>query len=151
MTWLGMTVLVDFFIVPTVFRTVPDFFVAGELGIQLFKRFNIVELILAIFLGGLGLFYIKQVPTQRWFIITPILLFSIVALYCWYLTPKIAELTAAWAYADKMGTLGAKGAEDIQQLHQTYHRTYVGIDSVKLLLLFIQGLGLGLQMSRRPK
>lgn len=130
--WLGWTVLVDFFLVPAVFATIPDFFLAGNMGIQVFSRLNRLEFPLASILLGLAVLDVRR---RRWTIPVNVALVGIAGVYLFSLTPKIAELTGVWAYAEKMGTLGTAGAADVQQLHQQYHRTYVAMDIVKLLLL----------------
>jgi hypothetical protein len=130
--WLGWTVLVDFFLVPAVFATIPDFFLAGEMGIQVFSRLNRLEFPLASILLALAVLDWRQ---RRWPIPVNVALVGLAGVYLFSLTPKIAELSGAWAYAERMGTLGAAGAEDVQQLHQQYHRTYVALDTVKLVLL----------------
>ena len=133
--WLGWTVLVDFFLVPAVFATIPDFFLAGEMGIQVFSRLNRLEFPLASVLLALAALDARR---RRWPIPLNVALVGITGVYLFSLTPKLTELTATWAYAEKVGTLGAAGAADIQQLHQQYHRTYVAMDVVKLILLTVQ-------------
>lgn len=149
--WASWTVLVDFFLVPAVFQTIPQFFLAGEMGIQVFSRLNKLEFPLACVLFGLLVWKLKEFPRLRWLVPLNLLLVGIAGIYLFSLTPKIAELTGAWEYADKMGTLGAKGYEDIQQQHQTYHQIYVVTDTVKLLLLLVQASWLGVFVSKRPQ
>jgi hypothetical protein len=130
--WLGWTVLVDFFVVPTVFRTISNFFEAGDLGIAVFSKLNNLELIVATIILGLLSLEIKK---NKVFFILSILTWSIVMFYFSYLTPKIITLTELWKTAESTGTLGVSGIADIQATHQTFHKLYVGLDSVKLLLL----------------
>lgn len=47
--WFFSTIVVDFFAVPNVFRTVTNLYEAGRVGIKIFARFNILELIFAVF------------------------------------------------------------------------------------------------------
>ena len=48
-----------------------------------------------------------------------------------------------WKEAELVNKLGIAGINDIQQEHRSYHRMYVGLDSLKLLILsFILGLSL---------
>lgn len=148
--WLGWTILVDFFVVPTVFQQVPDFFVAGNLGVAVFTKLNRLEFPLASTLFALLCLHIKQTKTQHFLAIVSLVLLSIAGLYLFSLTPKITELTAAWEYAEKMGTLGQSG-EDVQQLHQSYHKTYIWLDTVKLLLLGVQLIFLGLFLSKKTR
>ena len=44
--WWGWTAIIDFAVVPTVFAIVNDFFNAGELGIALFSKLNLLEVII---------------------------------------------------------------------------------------------------------
>jgi hypothetical protein len=148
--WLGWTILVDFFVVPTVFQQVPDFFVAGNLGVAVFTKLNRLEFPLASSLFALICLHIKQTKRQHYLAIISIVLLTIAGLYLFSLTPKITELTAAWEYAEKMGTLG-QGGQDVQQLHQSYHKTYIGLDTLKLLLISIQLIVLGLFLSRKTR
>lgn len=150
-TWAAWTVLVDFFVVPTVFQTIPQFFLAGELGVQVFSKLNRLEFPLACSMLALLLWRLKATPGLRWLVPVNLLLVGIAGIYLFSLTPKMIELTGAWEYADKMGTLGAQGHVDIQQQHQTYHRVYVITDTVKLALLLFQTAWLGVFLSRRAQ
>jgi hypothetical protein len=67
------------------------------------------------------------------------------SLLCWiiaifyfsYLTPKLIELSQLWKQSDLQGITSAGLIRDIQQEHQFYHRIYIGIDSLKLLILTV--------------
>lgn len=132
--WWGWTALIDFAVVPTVFRTIHDFFNAGELGIALFSRLNIFELIVSTIL--MGLFW----RLAKWRFALLAVAWIIVLVYFFYLTPKITHLTALWKEAESLKQVGIAGIQDIQQEHQLYHRIYVGLDSLKLLILtFVLG------------
>ena len=63
--WWGWTALTDFAVVPTVFQVVPDFFIAGELGIALFLKLNLLEVIVASLLVGLSVLQIKKNHTEK--------------------------------------------------------------------------------------
>ena len=148
--WFGWTVLVDFFVVPAVFAHIPEFFMAGNLGLALFTRLNTLEFPLACLLFVLSVLHLKRHGTLKSFVLMSFLLMGIASLYLFSLTPKLTALTEAWEYAERMGTLGT-GGEDVQQLHQSYHRTYVTLDAVKLALLGAQMLLLGVFLSRRTR
>ena len=62
-------------------------------------------------------------------------------IYFSYLTPKLEELTEMW----KISEAGKEiPVSDIQQEHQYFHRLYVAIDSVKILILiFMMGATVG--------
>jgi hypothetical protein len=148
--WLAWTVLVDFFVVPSVFQNIPEVFMAGNLGVVLFSKLNHLEFPIASILFALAYWHTRKTGTLKLVILTSFVTLGIAAIYLFSLTPKLASLTAAWEYAEKVGTLGPAG-EDVQQLHQNYHRTYVALDSVKLLLLLIQLTVLGVFLSRRSR
>jgi hypothetical protein len=135
--WWGWTVLVDIFIVPTVFRQIDDFFKAGDLGIAVFSRLNNLELIVSSVLVGI-LAYQCKINKNAWKLLALSLVSWIIAVtYFAYLTPKLIELTALWKQTDLMGLTSVAGIPDIQQEHQYFHNLYIALDSVKLGLLTI--------------
>lgn len=141
--WWGWTALTDFAVVPTVFRIVPDFFVAGELGIALFSKLNLLEVIVASVLVTLSVFHLRKFHSGKIQLFCAAATFIIVMFYFSFLTEKIVTLTELWKRADQSGQMGIAGIVDIQQEHQFYHRIYVGLDSLKLLCLtFILGMSL---------
>lgn len=96
-----------------------------------FKKLNILEMIISLIIFGLSL-----VPKRsRLFIATSVILVIIAQSYYFYLTPKIQILTEWWKEAESLGLISIHGVADIQQEHQKFHRLYVSIDSTKLLLL----------------
>jgi hypothetical protein len=138
-TWFGWTVLVDFFIVPTVFTEIDDFFKAGALGISVFSKLNNLELIAASFIMGLAVMNFDLKRSSILSLATAILL-GITSLFMFsFLTPKIIYLTELWKTADMMGLVGLSGIADLQQEHQFYHRIYIGVDTLKMLLLIYLG------------
>lgn len=132
-SWLGMSILVDFFVVPTVFSHIDDFFMAGDLGIALFTKFNRVEIILAS-----TLISISALRTRLSLLMLSIFLWIIAMTYFLYLSPMIETLTELWKKAEEMGLVSIAGIADIQVEHQRYHKAYILIDSIKMaLLLFV--------------
>ncbi len=128
--WWGTTSIIDFVVVPTVFSVINDFFNAGELGIALFRKFNFFELFFAISI------LVFEWRTKNKFILTSIFLaLFIVIIYTTTLTPHLAQLSRWWKEADSQGLTSIYGVKDIQQEHQFYHRLYVSLDSLKLLIL----------------
>jgi len=139
--WWGWTALIDFAVVPTVFNVINDFFNAGELGIALFSKLNLLELLLSSLLIVVSLIQFKNIKRGRIQLALGISSWMIVMFYFSYLTPKIINLTDLWKEAEALNKIGIAGINDIQQEHQFYHRMYVGLDSLKLLMLsFILGL-----------
>lgn len=133
--WWGWTILTDFFVVPTVFKTINDFFNAGELGVALFGKLNSLEVIVGFLLVILNILRFKQKKTSKLILILSGFTFLIVCFYFFYLTPKLSELTLLWQKAEAVGSQSINGILDIQQEHQYYHQLYVRVDSLKLLLL----------------
>ena len=141
--WWGWTAIIDFAIVPTVFKVINDFFNAGELGIALFSKLNLLEVILASLLVVVAALQLKQEARGKIQLFLACSAWLIVIFYFSYLTPKLIELTDLWKEAELVNKIGIAGINDIQQEHQSYHRMYVGLDSLKLLILtFILGMSL---------
>lgn len=134
LVWLALSSLVNFVVIPSVFSVVNDFFLAGNLGVTVFTKFNRFEFLFASTLVVLTLFEFKRTRQGLVPILISLLLLLISGSYLFYLTPKLSQLTTAWEYAQTMGTIGS-AESDLQSLHMMYHRTYIGLDSVKLLLL----------------
>lgn len=130
--WIGWTALVDFIVVPGVFRNISNFFEAGDLGVYLFQRLNSLEVVIGSAVVALLIFIFRRNRRALPLLVGSLLLMIIVLTYFTWLTPKIAELSELW----KMSEAGkAIAVTDIQQEHQSYHRIYVIMDSVKLLVL----------------
>lgn len=140
--WWGWTVLTDFVVVPTVFRTIHDFFNAGELGIALFSRLNSLELIVSSLLIIITALKLRSSKQMLLFFIPALLCWMIVMFYFSYLTPKIVTLTELWKEAERAGVSSLGNIPDVQQEHQFFHKLYIRIDTVKLIILTLL-LGLG--------
>lgn len=135
--WWGWTVLVDMFIIRTVFATIENFFQAGDLGIAVFSKLNNLEVIVSTALVAILSYQFTKNKK-----VLPLLIMSVVAwivamTYFAYLTPKLVYLTELWKKTDLMGLAGTSAIPDIQQEHQFYHRLYIGVDSFKLVLLTV--------------
>lgn len=139
--WLGWTSLVDFVVVPAVFRNVHDFFEAGDLGVLLFTKLNSIEVVIASVVFAV---LVLNFRTNRHSF--PLLLGSFLALaiafaYFLWLIPKLAHLTELWKLAEAGKTVGLA---DVQQEHQYFHRLYVTLDTVKIFILtLLLGLTIG--------
>jgi hypothetical protein len=130
--WIAATCLVDFMVVPLVFKHTPDMMKAGLLAVDLFKRFNIVELVLSLLLG-LNQFYLrKNLMTTLLQFMLSIFLFLLISFFLFWLSPSI-EATANVIIS--AGTTGAP-SESLAYFN-TLHSSYVTLDSVKLLVLLI--------------
>ena len=133
--WWGWTVIIDFAVVPTVFKVINDFFNAGELGISLFSKLNNLELIFSALLVAVGVYELKSLKVGKLQLVLISTAFLIVLTYFFYLTPKLTSLTELWKKADAVNSVSVAGITDIQQEHQFYHKIYVTLDTIKLLLL----------------
>lgn len=139
--WLSWTVLIDFVVVPTVFSVINDFFNAGELGISLFSKLNLLEVVLSSLLIVILALSLKQSGKGKIQLALACSSWLIVMFYFSFLTSKITFLTGLWKEAELTNQMGIANINDLQQEHQFYHRIYVGLDSLKLLILtFILGI-----------
>jgi hypothetical protein len=148
--WTSLTIMVDFIVIPNVFQNIPNFFMAGNLGVILFNKFNLIEFPISSMIFLMSITHFEKTKSGYFLILSSILLLAIASSYLFYLTPKLTHLTAIWEYAEKMGTLGS-GKDDVQSLHMFYHQAYRWLDTVKLLLLFSQGVVLGLFLSKKTR
>jgi hypothetical protein len=135
--WWGWTVLVDMFVIRTVFATITNFFEAGNLGIAVFSKLNNLELIVSTIVVAIIAYQLSQKKKVMTFLVLSVVVWLITMIYFVYLTPKLITLTDLWKATDSMGISGAAGISDIQQEHQFYHNLYIGMDVFKLLLLSI--------------
>lgn len=133
--WLGWSILTDFVVVPTTFKTIHDFFNAGELGMGLFMQLNCLEFVVGCSL--FSLFAIEISKKHKLYVTFSLLLIclTIVSTYLFYLTPKLIHLTQLWKSADTQGLALIKNIGDIQQEHQFFHQIYIKLDTLKIFLL----------------
>lgn len=148
--WLSLSSLVNFVVIPSVFSVVNDFFSAGNLGVTVFTKFNRFEFLFASALVVLTLFDFKRTRNGLIAVLVSLLLLLISGSYLFYLTPKLSQLTTAWEYAQTMGTIGS-AESDLQSLHMMYHRTYIVMDTVKLLLLLALAILMALPLFRKSR
>lgn len=134
--WFFTTIVVDFVAVPSVFRTVTNLQEAGNVGIKVFTKYNVLELILGI--AATGIFW--KLPSENkktlWTCrILSSLLVVLILFYMLHLNPNIIK------YAGQMHEIGIgnEGYEAIEDQHRFYHHLYVKLDGFKLFsLLFLQ-------------
>lgn len=139
--WWAWTVLVDFVVLRTAFGIIDNFFLAGSLGMALFSKLNNLEVIVSSVIVGI------LAMKRSWkLLIVAVLLWVIAMVYFAYLTPKIISLTEVWKTLDTQGLAGTSDIPDIQQEHQYFHKLYIAIDTVKLLIL--SGL-IGIEIFRK--
>ena len=130
--WLGWTALVDFVVVPGVFRNIDNFFEAGDLGIYLFQRLNYLEVVIASSVVAVVTFIFRKNRLALPLLISSVVVMVIAFTYFTWLIPKISELTELWKLSEAGKSIAIA---DIQQEHQFFHRIYVIMDTVKLLVL----------------
>lgn len=143
--WMSATALVDFLIVPTLFRSLDDVMSAGIIGVKLFTIFNYLELVFgfAMIVGIWKSFKYFNHRSLAWANLSnAILLFVIALFYTSFLTPELTQLT----YQIKSG-----GDSHIMASHDFFHKLYVKIDSIKLLLTIFSTVALSYQLRQRLK
>jgi hypothetical protein len=129
---MGWTVLVDFVVVPAVFRNIEKFFEAGDLGIYLFTELNYLEVVVASAVVMVMVFIFRRNRKALPLFISSLLVMAIAFTYFTWLIPKIDYLTHLWKLSETGHTIIVS---DIQLEHQFYHRVYVILDTVKVLIL----------------
>lgn len=128
-SWFSMTCLLDFMVVPSLFRNISNFFEAGKLGIKLFSAFNYVEVIFSIIIL-ITLF--KRGSLKKYILAFSLLGFSL--LYFFYLTPSITKWAALW--------------EAHTPTTSFHHQLYRNLEVFKLIIL---GLFLAIINKKNPK
>lgn len=131
--WLGLTCFLDFYAVPTIFKTLTSREDAGHLGMVLFFTFNKVEILLALGLGVSAWFFRKEIRWKKtfWSSISALLILTLV--YTFHMSPVIIE-------SNKKKYLLEEGTAEYQTLdkrHQQYHKLFRKTDGAKILILFI--------------
>lgn len=132
-----MTLVVDFISVPLVFKSLASKEEAGKIGIKIFSRFNWFEVIYGIVLF-VSAFLIKfHSPMKKnAYAVVAVTLFALSISYFYYITPTIVELSG------QMHSLSAgQELEAVQKSHDFFHKLYVKLDTLKLILLLC-GMGL---------
>jgi hypothetical protein len=129
--WLFMTMTVDFLVLPKAFRLIGDIWLAGSLGIEIFRNFNPLEVVFAGTLVVLTYRESKRITPK---LILPMVLLLIALSYQFYFTPNITATTRViMALKGQQGPLLSKAFLD----HHFFHSNYVRLDGVKLLCLLV--------------
>ena len=143
-SWIVLTVAVDFIAIPTVFRTLKDANLGGSIGIELFPKVNIVELILAIglLISIKASINLKTRIFDRFVLVIGFFLFLLCLFFSTFLSPEIKKLTLMMM--ESKGNYSVLPALSVQ--HQFYHHLYIKLEGVKLvLLLVLMGWGIHLK------
>lgn len=126
--WFLATVFVDFFAVPNVFRTVSSRDEASSLGVIIFSRFNYIECILGFLIAFLSIkLFTSKMLSKKLFLIPTFLLIVFPLIYTFSFSPNIKY------YNEQKIELGEDSA--VQEKLDLFHKLYVRVDSVKLLML----------------
>lgn len=128
-SWFSMTCLLDFIVVPSLFRNISNFFEAGKLGIKLFSAFNYIEIIFSLIIL---VTLIKRGNLKKYILAFILLGFSL--LYFFYLTPSITKWAALW--------------EAHTPTSSFHHQLYRNLEVFKLIIL---GLFIGLMSKKNSK
>ncbi len=125
--WFLASFFIDIMAVPLVFQNVSSRDEAARLGVLIFSRFNIVEMILVILLITSVYFsHFKKSFKIR----TSILTIIFPLYYISFLTQKIASLNE-----EKINAIDEKILSEIQVSLDFYHHLYVRMDGIKLLII----------------
>lgn len=127
--WFMMTVFVDIFTVPTVFRNVQSLQQAGQVGMTVFSRFNRFELVFALIILITAL---MRFPARKLFYFA-LPLFTLALLYNFIMTPKIINLTNAIS----LTAINDPQYAVLQSEHARFHNLYRQFDTAKLAGLLI--------------
>lgn len=132
--WFFMTVLVDIVTIPTVFRNSSSIIDAGKIGMTVFGRFNIFEIVFAFLVLFGSYFNFKIHKNKKWlYFAVPLLILSFV--YKFYMTPMISNTTFEIHKTNALDPMFAV----LQSRHAQYHNLYRTFDSTKLIVLLIFG------------
>lgn len=129
-TWFFLTIFVDVFTVPTVFRTVGDVTIAGKVGIKVFSKMNQLEILFGFF-TLIGSFCYFRVYGQLKWLTASAILFCWSLFYTFYMTPNIADTTYLIHNTSPSDPMYAV----LQSSHAYYHTLYRYLDTSKLIFL----------------
>ena len=130
--WLLMTILVDIITIPTVFRNSTSIIDAGKIGMTVFGRFNVFEIIFAVLVLLGAIFNMQIHKNKKWlYFAVPLLLLSLV--YKFYMTPMITNTT----YEIHKTAVSDPMYVELQSRHAQYHNLYRYFDSTKILVLLV--------------
>jgi hypothetical protein len=130
--WFLMTVLVDIVTIPTVFRNSSSIIDAGKIGMTVFGRFNVFEIVFAfiVLIGSVINYKVKNNKVWLFFAV-PLVVLSFV--YKFYMTPMITNTT----YEIHKTEVSSPEYAELQSRHALYHNMYRTMDSTKLIVLLV--------------
>ncbi len=142
-SWFLLTIFVDIFTVPAVFRNSSSIVDAGKIGMLVFGRFNKFEFVFSVLIF-IGLFLDFQKDHKKRFIIVGVILILWTLLYNLYMTPMITNTTFEIHQTAVTDPLYA----ELQSKHAFFHNLYRKFDSTKILVLLVFII---MNISRRVK
>ncbi len=129
--WLGLTCFLDFFAVPTIFRTLPSRELAGKLGMIFFYTFNKIELFLCLGLGLCAWFFRSEITWKKTFWSTISGLFLLILIYVFHMTPTIIDVNKQKYQLME----GSPQYNVLEEKHLFYHGLFRKTDGAKILIL----------------
>ena len=131
--WLGLTCFLDFFAVPTIFRTLSSRQDAGSLGMVLFLAFNRLEIVLSLILASCAWFFRDSIKWKKTFWTSMVFLFILANVYTFHMSPTIIN-----ANKQKYELFeGSPEYEKLDRVHQQYHGLFRKTDGAKILVLLV--------------
>ena len=135
-SWFSTTCLIDFVALPTVFKMSSNIHEAGTIGMRLFSLYNRFELMVAAVVLSISFRYLMPQWCGKITLALSSGLFLVAALYFFYLTPKITDLTNNMKVSFKIDPKG-ENFMLLAKEHGIYHHAYIKIDALKLVLLLV--------------
>ena len=131
--WMAPSILIDFVAAPSIFRNVSDLQEAGTLGMVIFKTFNSLEVILSLFVFGLGFALVRENKIKKPWIILFTVLVMWAGFFRFHISPTIIEINRArWELPEQ-----SMEYEKLSKDHNFYHQLYVKMEGTKVILLLI--------------
>lgn len=131
LSWLFATIFIDFIAAPNIFRNVSSLKEAGTLGGIIFTSFNIIELILAVLVIVASFLLRSKGLGGKVLKILSLSTLVLAIIYTFKLSPGIRDAQIAksnYVHTDEEYQV-------FEEKLNSYHKSYVRLDSFKLLAL----------------
>lgn len=130
-SWFFTSVLIDMVAIPAIFRNVSIISEAGTVGMIVFGKYNILEVLFS--LGTLITLWLNRNIDYFKVLFGLLLVLLMIAMaYTFHLSPEITEINTK-LYNDETSE---QLLTQLQASHDYYHQLYVGIEKAKVLMLF---------------
>jgi hypothetical protein len=144
--WFFTSLVIDIVAVPAVFRNVSKIAEAGTVGMIVFSKYNILELVFALGLL-ITAYFNRSVQYFKYFFSVLVLLTINALLYTFYLSPSIIKINEK-LYNDST----AEAVKNtLQHSHDFFHQLYVGLEKGKVLILLLLIIFSLIQFSKLKK